>query len=149
MILKKHACFNTAKNKGQVNLYFIISVVLFLTLSIYLIFMLISYNNSFREDMLSNVLYSKSVSVSELLIRDLGYPADWNSSNFERIGLASNPYILDPTKITELEKICNSSDLTKFKKLKKAFGLVDEDLSLKLIIWIQTAQMYCTVLLTA
>ncbi|MCK4429026.1 MAG: hypothetical protein KAU95_01520 [Candidatus Aenigmarchaeota archaeon] len=133
MLSAKFVRFKTAKNKGQMNFYFIISVVLFLTLAIYLVSVLISYNNTFRDRTMSGILYSKAVSVSDLLIQDSGYPDNWNSEEFMRVGLASSPYVLDLTKIRELEKICNSSDPAKFKELKDSFGLIDEDLSIKIV----------------
>ncbi len=130
------------KKKGQVNIYFIVSIVLFLTLTTYLIYAIIDYNRIYRENIMSDILYTKSYSISDLLIRDGGYPENWNSTNFDRVGLASEPYSLNLAKINELEKICNSS--AKIKKLKSSFGLMDEDLIIKIDYLNKTNVLDCS-----
>ncbi len=115
--------------KGQINIYFIISTILFISLSIYLVYIIIGFYPTYSDDIHSDILYSKAYSVSELLIKDKGYPTNWNESNFERIGLASEPYSLNSTKINEFEKICSSTtDSTKIQKLRDSFGLESENL---------------------
>ena len=115
--------------KGQVNIYFIISTILFVSLSIYLISIIIEIYPTHQNDISSDVWYSKAYSVSELLIKDSGYPKDWDETNFERIGLASEPYSLNSTKINEFEKICNSTtNLTKIQKFRDSFGLENNNL---------------------
>ena len=109
--------------KGQVNIHFIISTVLFVSLSIYLVYLIIDFYPTHSKNIKSDILYSKAYSISELLIKDKGYPENWNENNFERIGLASEPYSLNSTKIIEFEKICNSTNLTKIQKLRDSFGL--------------------------
>ena len=84
---------------GQVNVYFLMSIALFISLSIYLIFILIDYYPAKSESIRINSLYSKAYSLSELLIKDEGYPVNWDETDIERIGLASESYILDPSKI--------------------------------------------------
>lgn len=117
------------KFKGQVNIYFIVSTVLFISLSVYLIYTIIGFYPTYSNDIHSDVLYSKAYSVSELLIKDKGCPDYWNETNFERIGLANKPYSLNPAKVIEFEKICNSTtNLTKIQKLRDSFGLETENL---------------------
>lgn len=135
---------SVTKFKGQVNIYFVISTVLFISLSIYLIYMIISFYPVHSKDIYSDILYSKAYSVSELLIKDKGYPENWDENNFERVGLASRPYSLDSTKIIEFENICNSTaDPTKIQKLRNSFGLESENLVVEINYLNNTNVMKC------
>jgi len=128
----KFAKENSLKNKGQVNIPFTLSLFIFVGLTIYLISSIISYHTTHSEAIKSDVLYSKAYSISELLIKDEGYPANWKEDNFNRIGLASEPYSLNSSKLVELEKICNSTNITNIKKLRESFGLVDENFNIEI-----------------
>lgn len=128
----KSAMKDSLKNKGQVNIPFTLSLFVFVGLTIYLISSIIGYHPSHSEAIKSDVLYSKAYSISELLIKDEGYPANWNENNFRRIGFASEPYLLNSSKIIELEKICNSTNITNIKKLRESFGLMDENLNVEI-----------------
>ncbi len=115
--------------RGQVNLHFIVSVVIFLGVVIYLIHVLLTSSSFYREDVESDILYAKAYQVSELLIKDKGYPANWNETNFDRIGLVSEHHLLNQSKINEFEKICSSTtDLAKIQRLRDSFGLESENL---------------------
>ncbi len=133
-----------AKFKGQVNIYFIVSTILFISLSVYLISIIAGTYPAHQNDIYSDVLYSKAYSVSELLIKDRGYPENWDENNFERIGLASEPYSLNSTKIIEFKKICNSTtNLTKIKKLRDSFGLGNDNLIVEINYLNNTNVMKC------
>jgi hypothetical protein len=113
------------KKIGQVNVYFIISVMLFISLSIYLVYLLMSFYPSKGEAMKINALYGKSYSISELLIKDEGYPADWNENNIERIGLSSIPYELNFTKLSRFKKMCDPYNKTSREIIYNSSGLSD------------------------
>ena len=112
--------------KGQVNIYFIISVMLFISLSIYLVYLLMSFYPSKGEAMRINALYGKAYTISELLIKDEGYPADWNEHNIERIGLSSIPYELNSTKISRSKNMCDPYNQTSRERIYNSSGLLDE-----------------------
>lgn len=116
--------------KAQINIHFIISLVIFLGVVIYLIHVLLTSYPLYDRDIKSDLLYAKAYQVSELLIKSPGYPKDWNSTNFERVGLISEPYLLEQSKISELEKICNTTNLIQNKKFLDSFGLADNILSI-------------------
>ncbi|MCK4730664.1 MAG: hypothetical protein KAT28_05080 [Candidatus Aenigmarchaeota archaeon] len=128
----KSAMVNSLKNKGQVNIPFTISLFVFIGLTVYLISSIIGYHPSHSEAIKSDILYSKAYSISELLIKDKGYPGNWEENNFRRVGLASEPYLLNSSKIAELEKICNSTNITNIRKLRESFGLMDENLNVEI-----------------
>lgn len=118
------------KNKGQVNIYFLISIALFIALSIYLIYIVLGYYPTKSESIQLNSLNTKSYIISELLLKDPGYPEDWNENNVERLGLASDPMILDPEKIEELADLCNENSPESRERILNATGLTDEKLTI-------------------
>ncbi len=128
----KSAMVDSLKNKGQVNIPFTMSLFVFIGLTIYLISSIIGYHPSHSEAIKSDVLYSKAYSISELLIKDEGHPSNWDENNFKRIGLASEPYRLNSLKLTELEKICNSTNIANIKKFRESFGLMDNNLNIEI-----------------
>ena len=131
------------KFRGQINIYFIISTFLFISLSLYLISVIIGRYPEYQNNMNYDVLYSKAHSVSELLIKDSGYPENWNSDNFGRVGLASKPYTLDSTKINEFKKICNSTNKTKIQKIIDSFGLENNNFVVEINYLNNTNIMKC------
>ncbi len=129
--------------RGQVNLHFIVSVVIFLGVVIYLIHVLLTSSSFYGEDTESDILYAKAYQVSELLIKDKGYPANWNETNFDRIGLVSEHHLLNQSKINELEKICTSTNITKKRKLLNSFSLEDNSLSIEINYFNGTNVLEC------
>ncbi|OYT43125.1 MAG: hypothetical protein B6U88_01830 [Candidatus Aenigmarchaeota archaeon ex4484_56] len=109
--------------KGQINFDFIFSVTIFIILITYLFVQI--FNNYPTQIGLSksNYFFSEAYRVSELLIKDEGYPNDWNETNVERLGLSSEPYILNNSKLTELDKLCDVLSLTKIQKIKESLDI--------------------------
>lgn len=110
--------------KGQVNVEFIVSFLVFLSILSFVSFKIISNYPEFRKETIKNFMISKAYQISHILIYDDGYPPDWNLSNVEMIGLTSGvPYILNYNKILELN--CNE---TEYQKIKSIFGVERLDL---------------------
>lgn len=81
--------------------------------------------------MKEDIYYSKAYVISELLIKDSGSPINWDSGNFNRVGLAKEPYLLDLGKIEELGEICSSS-VSDIIKMKQSLGLDYENLVIEI-----------------
>lgn len=114
------------KKKGQVNLYFLVSIALFISLSLYLVYLLIGFYPAKGETIRINSLYSKAYTISELMIKDPGYPEDWNENTLERIGLASTPYEINSTKLSRFSNLCSQPDPLSRERLLNSSGLFDE-----------------------
>ncbi len=84
-----------------------------------------SFYPSKGEAMRINALYGKAYTLSELLIKDDGYPLDWNENNIERIGLSSIPYELNLTKINRLKNMCDPYNTTSRDTIYNSSGLSD------------------------
>lgn len=132
------------RRKGQVNIHFIVSTTLFIVLVIYLINIILNFYPSYTSNYETDVLYSKAYSVSELLLKNKGYPDNWNSDDFERVGLASEPYSLNLSKIDELEEICNTTNLTKKNRFLDSFGLQNNNLMVDIIYVNGTQVLDCS-----
>ena len=129
--------------KGQVNIHFVIGTLIFVSLSIYLVYLTMSFYPEHSENIRSDILYTKAYLISELLIKSEGYPENWNKDNFERVGLASKPYLLDSAKLAEFNEVCNSTNITKIQKLKDSFGLERENLIVEIKYLNNTDVMEC------
>ena len=114
------------EKKGMVNIYFIISITVFISLSIYIIFSMFSFYPSRAESIRINSLYSQAYTLSEFLVKDPGYPEDWNYTSIERLGLASVPYELNMTKIDGLRSFCDPLNYTTRNRLANISGLLQE-----------------------
>jgi hypothetical protein len=111
--------------KAQINIHFIVSLILFSGILFYLVYFLITFYPTYRYGAELNILYAKAYQISEFLIKDPGEPLAWNSNNYMRIGLAATPYLLKQSKINALKELCNTTNKTKIKKLSQSFGLED------------------------
>ncbi|MFP4038719.1 MAG: hypothetical protein ACLFTA_02970 [Candidatus Nanohaloarchaea archaeon] len=91
---------------------------------------LISWNsivNAQIADQRDRNLYTQGERTMKSILNRPGVPEDWNSSNVETLGLTSEPYVLEPEKIEEFEKL----DFQRQRSLLKASGfnleIVGED----------------------
>jgi hypothetical protein len=132
------------KIKGQINIYFLISVSLFISLSVYLVFLLLNFYPAQGETIRINSLYSKAYTISELMLKDSGYPDDWNPENVERIGLASAPYELNATKINRLSLMCSPFNESAKIRLLNSTGLTDEMLAFTITYLNGTTILSCS-----
>jgi hypothetical protein len=103
----------TAHSKGQINMEYFVSLIVFVTFAIYFAFQLVDYYPRYIDDVKDEIRKSDVYRLSEMLINDDGSPDDWEVlSNPDRIGLsdqtqnASN--MISVAKITEMETMCNA-----------------------------------------
>jgi hypothetical protein len=129
--------------KAQVNIHFIISLTIFVGLILYLVFVLISTYPVYDDETRTNILYSKAYQVSEFLIKDTGYSNDWNVDNYVRIGLASEPYLLNQLKINNLNVICDDKNATNVERLLSSFGLFGNSLAIEIRDFNGTSILQC------
>jgi len=114
------------KKSGQINVYFILSSAIFISMVIYLIYALVDFYPERGQNIRINSLYSKAYLLSELMIKDQGYPQTWDENNILRLGLASSPYELSRVKITRMQSMCDSTNPAVIARLLNSSGLPDE-----------------------
>lgn len=91
--------------KGQFTIEFIVAVVVFLALMVYSLTFVTYIVPNFQSEHQSNLLKSKAYQISELLLFDSGL---WDGTKFVRVGLASDYYMLNYTKMNWLNSECAS-----------------------------------------
>ncbi|MFH0832563.1 MAG: hypothetical protein V1900_02500 [Candidatus Aenigmatarchaeota archaeon] len=103
--------------KAAINIEFLISVFLFLSVIVSTTIVVERELFPLEERSLLEDLKARSHYISSMLLFDNGFPENWNSSNVKRLGLSSGEnYILNMSKINELNKTCSTSYKT-FKGL--------------------------------
>jgi hypothetical protein len=132
-----------SKQKGQVNIYFLVSIALFISLSVYLVYLLISFYPAKGETIRINSLYTKSYTLSELMLKDPGYPESWNDHNLERMGLASEYYVINSTKLDYLRIMCDPLNPSSRNRLYNASGLTNEFLMVTITYLNGTSVLNC------
>lgn len=125
--------------KGELNLGFIVSVVLLISLVMFAAVHLLKFAPSVQEKSEYAFVKTSAFKVSRTIVDSPGYPKDWTSSP-EALGLAKhNTYsgkteraVLDPEKV---EYVSNSSDYSSFKESLT----MGRDLDFRLIIKNETS----------
>lgn len=110
--------------KAQMIFEFIIAIVIFFTIVFYIINVLNVNIESFSSRSRHDVLQTKALEISELLVSNKGI---WNGSIPIVLGLVKNRSVLDSKKIIDFNTTCNMD----YNKLKGMLGLkerVYEDL---------------------
>ena len=88
---------------GQVwSLDFIVSVVIFLTALMPLLFVWEYVNAQNQQQMLFDETEGIALSASDALLRTKGLPENWNTADVSVIGLASEENVLNATKVSYL-----------------------------------------------
>ena len=111
-------------SKGQENFEFIISVMVFLSVTSFITIQIINNISSMRRDLLTEDMRSTAFQISNIIILDGGYPNNWNSGNVERIGIADGFYSISQNKLNELKNICESDG-----GYKKFLSIIGTDVS--------------------
>ncbi|MBN2094913.1 MAG: hypothetical protein JW727_02600 [Candidatus Aenigmarchaeota archaeon] len=132
------------REKGQVNVYFLVSVAVFISLSIYLVFIMVSFYPSKAESIRINSLYGKAYSISEFLVKDEGYPEDWGEDSVTRLGISSVPYEINATKLAALNSLCSRSDPEHVERLLNSVGLYNEDVLISIAYLNGTYLLQCS-----
>jgi len=106
--------------KSQVGFEQFIALSLFVFSVLFLISQLLSYYPTYFNEIRRQTLLSEAYQISELLVNDVGEPANWDSTNVKRIGLLNESLnitnVISLLKVSYANNICNS-DYNKFKSL--------------------------------
>lgn len=102
--------------KGQVSLDYYVALVVFIFFVVYFLFQVVNLVPNFLGLMEEQRMRSEAYQVSELLVNDVGSPANWDDelslSNINRIGLSDENQdvtnLLSVSKINRLDSLCES-----------------------------------------
>ena len=92
------------RKKGQAVFEFVISTILFFAVIFYVLNFLNVTIFTFNSEYTNAILESKSLQISELLVKDKGL---WDSGEPSIVGLASEWPVLEEGKITDFINYCN------------------------------------------
>ncbi|MFB6088409.1 MAG: hypothetical protein ABEK36_01370 [Candidatus Aenigmatarchaeota archaeon] len=95
--------------KGQINIQYLIALVVFIGLIWYLTFQITSMIPDFKIESQRNILNSKAYRLTEIMVKTGGVPSNWNTSNVKSFGLAKSPNNLNSTKVQDFRNMCNHS----------------------------------------
>lgn len=121
------------KGKAQINLEYIVSLTLFITLSVYIAFQLAQRTPSYINALHMEYIQSEAYQLSELLINDGGEPSNWEKiwdsmpSGVKRLGLSTGERanLLSTNKINKLDDIC-----TNYEDVVNRLGITDYQISM-------------------
>jgi len=109
--------------KAQIGFEQVFSLILFVISVTYLVYSLLSYYPSYINEMKRQTTFSEAYLISEILVNDVGEPANWYSlqiNQIRRIGLLNESLnktnVISITKTRMLNTTCNSGYRT-FKQL--------------------------------
>jgi hypothetical protein len=107
--------------KGQLTLDYVLSIIIFITLTSYIIFQLLMVVPKFVREVRVQNLRGEAFSISEILLNDPGEPINWHEVGVvERIGLLDETKnltnFLSLGKIIKFGEIC-SEDYEKVRSL--------------------------------
>lgn len=100
--------------KGQLVFQFIVAATVFFSIVLFIITYLNNIVSSFSNDFFMDVLQSKAVEVSEILVHD---PGMWGANGPEIVGLADSWPVLNSTKIGMLVSYCHGNYTGLLQKL--------------------------------
>jgi len=78
--------------------------------------------NTLQQRLEYQELFAEAFTISELLIKNPGYPEDWTISNVEVLGLAKNSNVLSPNKVLLFENMTRNNYAT----IKEKLGLTED-----------------------
>jgi len=111
------------RTKAQVNIEFIISVLLFLFTVATLSFNIIGDLPRYHQESAANILRSQVGQISSYMIISTGYPANWETlsiGGIKAIGLSSGTeYYLSQAKLDKLSTLCESN----YEDVKNILGM--------------------------
>lgn len=106
--------------KTQVGFEQFAAISIFVSAVLFLIYQLLTYYSTYLTEIKRMFLLSEAYQVSELLVNDVGSPANWYEGEIKRIGLINETLnktnVLSLLKVNSAITICNS-DYQKFKKM--------------------------------
>lgn len=114
--------------KAQLTIEYLISFGVFVSLVLSLYAFFSANIPAFIENVKKENIRSIAYQVSELLVDDIGEPANWNKNNVERIGLSDERFnktnLIKNDKIAQLRNLCNERN--GYEKLKNKLGINKE-----------------------
>lgn len=113
--------------KGQIQFDYIVAFFLFLIIIFFTALITLQPINKSSEKVNEIQSFETSNRVSELLIKTEGLPKDWenNLNNIERLGLASNPRVLNVDKV-------NALSLLNYSQVKDSLDIQEYQLFLSI-----------------
>ncbi|MFO7872744.1 MAG: hypothetical protein R6U26_03885 [Candidatus Undinarchaeales archaeon] len=126
--------FHSLGRKGQMNLGFMIAVVLLIAVIIFSVTQILGMVPPVKDKSDQAFLKASAYKISATLVDSSGYPKDW-TSNPEVLGLAeysseagkTEAGLLDPVKVSY------ANDSTKYSTFKSGLGL-DRDIDFRILI---------------
>lgn len=115
-------------SKGQISIDYIISLVVFMTITLYIAFQVMRFAPQYLKEVREETLRAEAYQVSELLINDEGNPKYWDSllvgerGSIIRLGLSDNSSrmnLVSVDKAVEFEQICSAD-----------YGIIEDRLGL-------------------
>jgi ABC-type transport system involved in Fe-S cluster assembly fused permease/ATPase subunit len=117
--------------KGQINLEFILSVLVFLSVMSFITIQIINSVSEVRRDLAVEDIKSSAFQISNILMFDKGSPENWDATNVKRIGLKADFYSLDAGKVNSLNALCSGGN--GYKKFVSIVNLgLSEDIYLNI-----------------
>ncbi len=121
--------------KGQINVEYIVSITLFITLASYIAFQLMQQTPAYLRAVHEEYIKSETYQLSELLINNVGEPADWHTiapGDVKRFGLSEGikTNFLSVDKTVALDSICNSD----YTDVADRLGIDPEDYQISIIV---------------
>ncbi len=115
--------------KGIVDIEFVISILVFLTVLTFVTYSVIAMIPRLHQVSFNQDIKSKAFQLSELMMFDEGEPKDWGTNaavttidDIERMGFSSGrDYSLDTNKISKFNAFCNAPG--NYAKMKDLLGL--------------------------
>lgn len=121
--------------KLQISMDFILTILVFITLTVYFLFYLLSQRNVSIINLGRERKLTKALAISQILVNDYGEPKNWEEiasvDNIRRIGFLNESYnypnYISKIKVERLNSVfCN--DIDGYNKLKTLLGLNKENI---------------------
>ncbi|MFH0711220.1 MAG: hypothetical protein V1944_01445 [Candidatus Aenigmatarchaeota archaeon] len=113
--------------KGQFNIEQIVTMTIFIAFVSYVFFTVFNLVPAYTREVKAETLRSEAYQISELLINDVGSPANWYvSGNPTRLGLSNETVnvtnFLSKQKLTSLSSKCFSPNYAGFSEVRQWIG---------------------------
>jgi len=112
--------------KAQVGFEQFAALFLFVFSVSFLIYQLLSYYPTYINEVRRQTLLSEAYQLSELLVNDVGQPANWNLGNVLRIGLLNET--LNKTNVISITKVkyANKTCVENYNSFKQLLDLKND-----------------------
>jgi len=112
--------------KAQVGFEQFAALLLFVSSTSFLIYQILSYYPAYINEVKRQSLFSEAYQISELLVNDVGQPANWNLENVLRIGLLDET--LNKTNVVSISKVkyANKTCVESYSSFKQLLDLKND-----------------------